>query len=150
MVLAALLAGCGAYTRHQFVARADAICTAATRQARSLTPPVLGTGASATQSVAGYFDKVASIVGTEARSLRRLPRPVQTSRRRSELNAYLAAIQAAAAGFDAAALAAASGNPGRLRGVESALAASPVQARAAAYGLGACAAPEATGGSTTY
>lgn len=138
-LLAVALAGCGsANTKRDFVARADAICAAATREERALPPP------GATVTLAGYLTRVAGVVAREARDLRRLPRPQQRASQRRELASYLDALGAAATEFRAAAQAAASGDSARLLVSQSALASSRAPALATAYGLATCGNPGAT------
>jgi hypothetical protein len=149
LLIAALLGGCGSYSKADFVARADAICTSATRQERSLGPPNFsGTATVRTRSLAAYLDREAAIVTSEAKQIARLQRPSGRRRSRAALNAYLRALATAAADFRR--LAAVAGSPPRpavarrVSAAEATLATDPVATLAAAYGMLACAGPGAT------
>lgn len=150
LLLAAALAavavsGCGSYTERQFAARADAICIAAVRQERSLAPPGFsGSARERRRSLTAYVRRVLPIVESEARQLRRLPRPSQSARHRAALAAYLHALGQATAGFEALAAAAATGDPQQVQAAEAALASTNLTGLAAADGLTGCATPGAT------
>jgi hypothetical protein len=143
--VAVAVSSCGSYTERQFAARADAICIAAVRQERSLAPPSFsGSAALKSHSLATYLARVLPIVESEARRLRRLPRPSQSAHHRAALAAYLHALDQATAGFQALAGAAATGDPQRLQAAEAALASTNLTGLAAAGGLTGCATPGAT------
>ena len=81
--------GGGGYTKTDFVARADAICTSTLRQTRALTPP-----ASTSQpggALAAYLGQLVPLVQSEAHQLRALKRPRQGSGLR-HADAYFAAL----------------------------------------------------------
>ena len=70
--LTGALAGCGSkYTKSDFVARADGICTNAVREIRSLNTPT----ATADQALSQYLADVLPIVQSETTQIRALKRP---------------------------------------------------------------------------
>ena len=72
--LAVLLAGCGSkYTKSDFVARADGICTNAVREIRSLNAPTAAAGQEL-HALSRYLAKVLPIVQSEASQIRALKR----------------------------------------------------------------------------
>jgi hypothetical protein len=146
LTLAALVAGCGtAHTKRDFIARADAICSGALRQARSIAPQSSANGATQQPSaLARYLAEVLPVVQSEAAELRALPRPTQDARDRSALASYLRALAQVVQHYQELASAAKRGDAQGIAGAEAALRASPVNSLAASYGLRSCGTPGAT------
>jgi hypothetical protein len=145
MALTMLLAGCGSYTKKDFVSAADAICAGATRKTRTVTPPSFTGGpAQHLSALAGYLEQVTPIVRSEATKLRALRRPSQSPRDTVALTNYLTAMTRAAGEYDELAAGAKRGDAGAVSNAEAALRANPVTALARTYGLRSCAAPVAT------
>jgi hypothetical protein len=148
LALAALLAGCGggSYAKPDFVARADAICTSAVRQTRSIAPPSFTRPAARQLSaLARYLAAVLPIVQSEAAQLRALRRPTQDAAARATLTQYLAAVARAAGDYRALTAAAQRGDAQGVSNAEAALRTSPVASLATSYGLRSCGVPGATG-----
>lgn len=153
-VVAALLCACGLVgcgssspTKRDVIARGDAICETAFRDAQSIPPPVnKGGGGPSLSTLAEYLRRVTPIVETEVAGLRALPRPHQDRRL---LQRYIAAMTASARRYHVLATAAAQGDPTGVAGALAALRASPATSLAASYGFGSCAASatSATGSS---
>jgi hypothetical protein len=140
--LAALLAGCGSkYTKSDFVARADGICTNAVREIRSLNPPS-STGDQGLRALSQYLAKVLPIVQSEASQIRALKRP---SGDQPLLDRYLSAQAEVVAEYRRLAAAAKRGDEQSAASAEAKLQASQVTALAAQYGLHACSTPGGTG-----
>lgn len=137
MVLAATIAGCGGsgYTKHDFIARADAICASTLRQTRSIAP---GTALST------YLAAFVPVLEAEESQLRALRRPPGTANDRATLDHYFAALSQAVAAYRQLAAAAKSGDGQAVSDAEAALGSSPVYSLAASYGLGSCGTPSAT------
>ena len=140
------MAACGsAYTKHDFIARADAICASALRQARSIPPPILtGQAGPDSTQLGAYLGKLLPIVEAEFAQLRRLQRPPQGAGARATLAAWLQALGRDVDTFRALAAAAKDGDTQGVASAEATLSASPSNALAASYGLRDCAAPGAT------
>jgi hypothetical protein len=147
VTLAALLTGCGSsYRKRDFVARADAICTTAVRQTRSITPPSFTRPAARQLSaLADYLAAVLPIVESEATQLRALRRPTEDASAGNTLARYLAAVAQAASDYRTLATEAQRGDAQGVSNAEAALRASPVASLATSYGLSSCANPGATG-----
>jgi hypothetical protein len=148
LTLTTLVAGCGgsSYTRRDFVARADAICTSAVRQTRSIAPPSFTRPAARQLSaLADYLAAVLPVVQSEAAQLRALRRPTHDAPAGATLGRYLAAVAQAASDYRALAAAAKRGDAQGVASAEAALRASPVASLAAGYGLRSCGVPGATG-----
>jgi hypothetical protein len=145
LTLGALLAGCSAYTKRDFVARADAVCASAVRATRALAPPRL-TAAPAQQrrALAAYLTRALPIIRSEAHQLHALPRPSQSAAQRRALARYLAAVDRVSARFEALSSAASAGDGAALERAEAALSAIPIDSLASAYGLASCGTPGAT------
>ncbi len=142
VTLAALLAGCGgsSYTKSDFVARADGICTNTLRQSRALAPPGADSGA----ALSAYLGKLVPLVESEADQLRALKRPADSARDRATLTAYFAALGQVVDAYRRLQGAAARGDDQTMADVESALNANPVASLAATYGLKTCGTPGST------
>ena len=91
ILLVALLTGCGGggYSKSDFIAQANAICTNTLRQTRAVAPP-----ASTAQpgAMAAYLGRLVPLVQSEADQLRALKRPPGTTRDRLMLSQYFAAL----------------------------------------------------------
>jgi hypothetical protein len=132
----AILAGCGgSYTKKDFLARANAICASAVRQARSIPPG---------GPLAGYVATVLPIVQSEASQLRGLKRPPVGARERAQLDQYFGALTQVVDNYRQLASAAKQGDRQAVTAAEAELRASPVTALATANGLHACGTPGAT------
>ena len=140
------LAGCGnGYTKRDFVARADAICTTTTSRLRSIPPPGFGRSqARQRAALAAYLAAAVPLVQSQSSQLHALPRPAQDARARAALARWLAAVAQAAEGYRELEAAAREGDAQGVASAEADLRASPAGSLAAAYGLSACAAPVAT------
>ena len=140
--LAVLLAGCGSkYTKSDFVARADGICTNAVREIRSLKTPS-ATAGQELHALSQYLAKVLPIVQSEASQIRALKRPGGDP---TALERYLSAQAEVVAQYGRRP---APAQPGDAQGGARAQAkqqASPVASMAAQYGLHACGTPGGTG-----
>jgi hypothetical protein len=134
--VAAIAAGCGgaSYTKRDFVARADAICAAAVRNARAVEPGAL----------AASYAALAAVVESEQRQLHSLRRPPGRARERALLGRYFAALDGVVSDFRRLASAAAAGDAQGVAEAEAALRSSPVSALAASYGLSSCGTPGST------
>lgn len=147
VTLAGVLAGCGSYTKSDFIAGADAICASTTRQTRTVAPPNFGhTQAEELSGLGAYLERVVPIAQSEVAKLRALRNPSQSSSDHAVLERYLTALGQAVADYRALAVAALRGDTSAAASAEAALRASPVTALAASYGLRSCSAPGATVG----
>ena len=134
------LAGCGSHTetKQDFVARADAICAATTRELRTVS----GTPPSGVPALARYLGGVIPLLQRELKQLRALPRPAAG---RAELEHYLAAQAQIVARYRTLAGAARYGDAGAVNQALAALASSPAAGLASGYGLRDCAGASGTG-----
>lgn len=145
LALAAILAGCGAYTKSNFVARADAICASTVRQTRSIAPPSFSSSAGKRMSaLANYLGAALPIEQSEATQIRALPRPAGNARARGVLARYLAALAQAVGEYRELEAAAKRENAQGVARAEAALATNPVTSLATSYGLRSCGTPGAT------
>lgn len=136
LTLAALVAGCGgAYSKSDFIARADAICASSLRQTRVIAP---GT------ALPTYLDELLAIVQSETAQLRALKRPPGSAHDRATLNGYFAALAQDVENYRALAAAAKRGDQQTVSSLEAALGASPSDSLAASYGLRSCSTPGST------
>jgi hypothetical protein len=141
LLLAALLGGCGSkYTKSDFVARADGICTNAVREIRSLNSPTAAPGHEL-RALSQYLGKVLPIVQSEVSQIRALRRPDGDQ---AALDRYLSAQAKVVAEYRRLAAAAKRGDEQGVASAEAKLQASPVAALAAQYGLHACGTPGGT------
>ncbi|HEY4829246.1 MAG TPA: hypothetical protein VIH85_20920 [Solirubrobacteraceae bacterium] len=133
----ALVAGCGgsAYTRQDFVTRADAICAGALRQARSITP-----GA----ALPDYLARFVPVLESEVSELQGLRRPPDTARARATLDRYFAALKNTVTEYRQLLAAARGGDQDAVSNAEAALGSSPVYSLATSYGLSSCGTPGST------
>jgi len=143
-----LLAGCGSYTKHDFIARADAICTSTVRATRLIAPPSFRhAGAQQLRALAGYTSKVLPLVQAETSQLRGLPRPQGgAAADRSTLKGFLDAFTALVGDYRSLEMAAAKADAPGVARAEAALGVSPVASLAARYGLRSCGTAGATYG----
>lgn len=143
MTLTALIAGCGgAYTKSDFIARADAICATAVRETRSAAPPQ--TGPQQLSALAQYLAEILPVVQSEVSQIRALKRPSGDTRDGVALSRYLQASARDVGYYRALAAAAKRGDAQGVASDEAALRASPVTSLAASYGLRSCGTPGAT------
>jgi hypothetical protein len=145
LICASALDACGssAPTRSDVIARANAICETAFRDAHTVAPPAAsGGGGSSLPALAKYLKRVTPIVDTEVAGLRALPRPAED---RALLERYLAAMTASATQYRDLAVAADRGDSAGVASALAALRASPATSLAARYGFGSCAESAATG-----
>ncbi len=141
-MFAALLAGCGgAYTKSDFIARADAICATAVRDTRSAAPQAAPQQLGA---LAQYLTAILPVVQSEVSQIRALKRPSEDGRDRATLSRYLEASAQELGYYRALAAAARRGDAQRVASAEAALRASPAASLAASYGLRSCGTPGAT------
>lgn len=147
VVTGPLVGGCGStVTKHDYIARADAICAAAVRQTRATAPPVAATSARGRlQALARYVERVTPIAASELSQLQGLKRPPGPASETAALDQYLAALRQAVSDYRALGAAAAQGDASGVRDAEAALAGSRVTGLATAYGLRACGTPGGTG-----
>ncbi len=143
-MLTALLAGCGgsSYTKSDFIARADGICTSTLRQTRALVPPASTSRPGGAQ--AAYLAEVVPLVQSEADQLRALKRPSGNPHDRATLSAYFTALGAVVAAYRQLVAAARRGDAQTVADLEATLRASPVAELAASYGLRSCGAAGST------
>jgi hypothetical protein len=139
-----LVTGCGgsSYTKGDFVARADAICTSTLRQTRALAPP-----SSTSQpggALAVYLGQLVPLVQSEANQLRALKRPADNAHDRATLTAYYNALAQIVANYGQLEAAARRGDTQSVTDIEATLRASPAAALAASYGLQTCGTPGST------
>jgi hypothetical protein len=101
LTVAVVLGGCGSkYTRADFRAGANAICAAAVREARSLTPPAVASSrAEQMKALSAYMSQLVPVVETESMQLLKLKTPPGTAREQTELKRYLAAVSQVAAQY---------------------------------------------------
>jgi hypothetical protein len=146
MVVLTLLAACGSgYTKRDFIARADAICASALRQARAIPPPTLtGSVASQAGQLSIYLDKLLPIVQSEFTQLQAVRLPAQGARGRVTLERWFKALREDLGTFQVLAAAAKRGDAQGVTSAEAALRASQAGSLAQSYGLPACATPSAT------
>ena len=144
ILVTALLTGCGGgagYTKSDFIAQANAICTSTLRQTRAIAPPA---SASEPGATAAYLGRLVPLLQSEANQLRALKRPPGTARDRLMLSQYFAALGQVVTAYRAFEAAARSGDSDTIASVEATLRASPVAELAAAYGIRSCGNPGAT------
>ncbi len=146
LALIAVVAGCGsAYTKRDFIARADAICAGTLRELRSIPPPSFGQStASQGPSLAAYLAGAVPVLASESRQLEALRRPPPNAGDSAALTRWLGALAQVVQDYRALSAAAHRGDAQGVASAEAALRASPVATLAASYGLGSCATPGAT------
>jgi len=142
LALALIVVGCGgsAYTKSDFIARADAICTSTVRQARALAPPASTSGA----ALSTYVGRLVPLVESEAAQLRALKRPTDTAHDKATLTAYFAALGQVVDAYRQLEAAAGRGDAQTIADVEATLRSSPVASLASGYGLKTCGTPGST------
>jgi hypothetical protein len=133
---ATTLAGCGStYTKADLITSADAVCTGAIAQVRSIAARADTLGLS---GLAAYLAQVVPVVRSEVRQLRALRRPKEGVQDRLAFSRFLDDEARVAAGFAAWAQAAKRGDAKAAAGAASALTKIPVAADARRYGLRDC------------
>lgn len=140
IALAGLLAGCGSYTKKDFVASANAICASTVRQTRLIAPP----SSQQLSALASYLAKLTPILGSEEKQIGALRHPSGSPRERAELARYLAALTQSVTTFRALEGAAQAGNQQAVASAEAALQVIPLDSLARSYGLRSCGTPGAT------
>jgi hypothetical protein len=145
-----LLSACGgsSYTKADFVARANAICTKTLNQTRAVTPP------SSTSRPGGalvaYLGQLVPLLQSEADQIRALKRPPGgTARDRLMLSQYLAALGQVVGAYRQLEAAAKHGDEQTIASIEATLRANPAADLAASYGLRSCGTPGSTSVSST-
>jgi len=143
ILLTALLTGCGGagYSKSDFIAQANAICTNTLRQTRAIAPP---TSTVQPGAMAAYLGRLVPLVQSEADQLRNLKRPPGDARDRLMLSQYFVALGQVVSAYRAFEAAARSGDSDAIASAEATLRASPVAALATAYGIRSCGTPGAT------
>jgi hypothetical protein len=145
LLAVAVLAGCGAYTKHDFIARADAICASTVRQTRLIAPPSFTQApAERLKALAAYAAQVLPLVRAEATQLRGLRRPTQGAADRAALGSFLTAFGQVVAGYQDLATAASAADAAGVARAEASLTGNPVASLAARYGLRSCGTPGGT------
>ena len=144
LALAALLAGCGGggYTKSDFIARADGICTSTLRETRALVAPASTSQTGGAQ--AAYLAEVVPLLQSEADQLRALKHPSGSAHDRATLTAYFTALGEVVAAYRQLEAAARRGDAQTVAAVEATLRTSPVAGLAASYGLRSCGTPGST------
>lgn len=143
-----LLAACGSYTKHDFIARADAICASTVRQTRLIAPPSFTPApAERLKALAGYAAQVLPLVRAEATQLGGLRRPTQGAADRALLASFLTAFAQVVADYQGLATAASAADAAGVARAEASLTGNPVAALAARYGLRSCGRPGGTSAS---
>lgn len=139
------VAACGSssYTKQDFIAQANAICSSTLRQTRALTPPS-ASGSGSLAALGRYLTQAQPIVQAEADKLVALKRPPGTKRDAGLLSSYLAAVRQRAVSYRQLTIAAEAGDAQGVADAEASLRASNAASLAASYGLKTCGAPEAT------
>ena len=142
---AGVLAGCGAGgpTQKAVIARGNAICETALRDARAVPAPA-STGTIELRALVGYLAKIQVIVNHEVAQLEALPRPGADA---TTLDQYLAAMRAARTEFGQLLAAARAGDQAKAVRIQAELSASPATGLARRYGLIQCSGSGATVGS---
>ncbi|MBV9943334.1 MAG: hypothetical protein JO262_14515 [Solirubrobacterales bacterium] len=147
LLIAVFAAGCGgrAYTKSDFIARANAICADALRQTRSIPPPGAAQATLGQDAALGaYLGSVLPVLENEASQLRALRRPPGNAREHATLERYFIALTQTVRDYKELAAAATHGDDQAVADAEAALGASQVYSLAASYGLRACGAPGTT------
>lgn len=147
LALALACAGCGSYTKQDYVARADAICANALRATRSIAVRASPSASAQDPSVlAAYLQAALPVIQTEAQQLQRLRRPDDNARDRAVLSHYLRAVVRDASAYRRLATAAEHNDPQGIANAQAALRTSPVASLASEYGLHTCGTSGATVG----
>jgi hypothetical protein len=141
VVLAVGSCGGSGYSKSDFVARADAICTKTLNQTRAVPPP---SSAQSGDALAAYLAQVVPLVQSEADQLRALKRPPGSARDRATLNAYFAALGKVVDLYRHLETAAKQGDAQTVALLESTLRANSAAGYATSYGLSSCGSPGAT------
>jgi len=147
LIIALVAGGCGAsaYSKSDFVARADAICAATLRQTRSVSPSGSAqAGSSSDGALSAYLSSVVPVLESEASQLRALRRPPGTKSDQATLARWYAALAQSVSDYRQLAAAAKRGDDQGVADAEAALGASPVYSLAASYGLQSCGTPGTT------
>lgn len=144
-ITALAITGCGSYTKQDFVAQANAICSHTLQQLRALpAPSQAGGGRAQLLALGRYLTRAAPLVAAQADKLAKLQRPSASQAQRRLLNAYLAAEHQTALDYAALARAAGTGRAAAVAAAGVRLRSSPASGLATQYGLSECASPGAT------
>jgi hypothetical protein len=138
--MVALLAACGSYTKHDFIASADAICASTVPATRAGAPP----SARGLSALAAYLGKLLPILRAEEKEIHALKRPAESARDGATLASYMRALSQSVSAFEQLASAAKAGDRQTVASAEAALRTSPVGSLASSYGLRSCGTPGAT------
>lgn len=146
LAVAVLVSACGGgnthYTKADFVARANAICTKTLSQTRAITPPASTRPGDA---LAAYLGQLVPLLQTEANQIRALKRPSGgTAQDRRVLTHYLAALGQVVGAYRRLETAARRGDAQTIANVEATLRDNPAADLATSYGLHSCGTPGAT------
>ena len=142
IAVVALVGACGgSYSKQDFIARANGICTSALRQTRAIAPAV---ASQSNQALAAYLSQALPIVESEAQQLRALRLPPGTANEKAALARYFAALTVQVATIKQLRNAAARGDAQGVAAAKAALGANPATSLAAQYGLRACGIPGGT------
>jgi hypothetical protein len=145
LAVVAVVAGCGAYTKADFTASADAICASAIHQTRSIAPPTFSSSRQAQlRALSRYLTKALPVVQSEAAHIRALQRPSEDARYRAVLKRYLTALAQSVSDYRELSVGASRGDAAGVAEAEAALRVSPVTSLATSYGLRSCETPGAT------
>jgi hypothetical protein len=142
-LLVSACGGGGGYTKADFVARANAICTKTLNQTRAIIPPA--STAPPGGEFAAYLGQLVPLVQSETDQIRALKRPSGgTAEDRRMLSQYLAALGQVVTAYRQLKAAAKQGDAQAIANVEATLRANPAADLAASYGLRSCGTPGAT------
>ncbi len=142
-----VIAGCGSYTKADYVQRAEGICTSTLDAVRRLAPPdQSGSTAHRDSSLTAYLNRVLPLMQRQLKRLRALPRPSQSQIQERALNAYLAGLRSSVAQFIVLTAAARSSTAGVVNSIAASLATEQLSRLARAYGLKTCSSSGATYG----
>ena len=143
LAVAALVVACGgSYTKQDFIARANGICTSALRQTRAIAPAA---GApTSSRALATYLSQALPVVQSEAGQLRALRPPPGTAAEKAALARYFSALTAQVEAIRQLKNAAARDDAQGVAAAKVALGANSATSLAAKYGLRACGVPGGT------
>lgn len=147
LAIALMVVGCGgsSYTKRDFIARADAICSGALQQTRSISPAgAAQAGSGQDGALATYVRSIVPVLASEASQLRALPRPPGSAGEQATLKRWYAALGQTVTEYRQLAAAAKRGDDQAVADAEAALGASQVYSLATSYGLRSCGTPGTT------
>jgi hypothetical protein len=145
LLFGTITAGCGSYTKRDFLTSANAICASTLRQTRNIPPPSFTTSPTQQhQALAAYLAQLLPVVRSEAHQLGALRRPPGTAAEQAMLARYLQAVRQTVTDYATLAAAAQQDDAQGITSAEATLRSSPVAALAAGYGLTSCGIAPAT------